>query len=276
MVHKHIFFPEKKSFASFVLASQIKLTFILYIRSMKDSHNVQERIAYLSRVLEEHNHNYYVLNSPTISDRDFDMLMQELQQLEGEYPQYASPNSPTQRVGSDINHAFVQVAHTYPMLSLGNTYSMEEVAAFYQRVKQGLGDAPFEIVGELKFDGTSISLTYQDGHLLRAVTRGDGTMGDDVTRNTRTIRSIPLVLKGDDYPPFFEIRGEVLMPWSTFEKLNKEREEQEEPLFANPRNAAAGTLKLQNPATVAARGLDAYLYYMLGDNLPTDNHYDTP
>ncbi len=247
-----------------------------YIRIMEEKEllNAQERIAYLSRVLEEHNHNYYVLNSPTISDLDFDLLMQELQQLESQYPQYASPNSPTQRVGSDINHAFVQVAHSYPMLSLGNTYSMEEVTAFYERVKQGLGNAPFEIVGELKFDGTSISLTYQDGHLLRAVTRGDGAMGDDVTRNVRTIRSIPLVLKGDGYPSFFEIRGEVLMPWSTFEKLNQERALQEEPLFANPRNAAAGTLKLQNPATVASRGLDAYLYYMLGDSLPTNNHYD--
>ena len=241
---------------------------------MENSFNPQERIAYLSRTLEEHNHNYYVLNSPTIGDREFDMLMQELQQLEEQYPEYAQPNSPTQRVGSDINHAFVQVAHTYPMLSLGNTYSIEEVAAFYERVKQGLGDAPFDIVGELKFDGTSISLTYKNGQLLRAVTRGDGTMGDDVTRNTRTIRSIPLVLKGNDYPDFFEIRGEVLMPWATFERLNEERERQEEPLFANPRNAAAGTLKLQNPSTVAARGLDAYLYYMLGENLPTDNHYD--
>ena len=241
---------------------------------MENSFNPQERIAYLSRTLEEHNHNYYVLNSPTIGDREFDMLMQELQQLEEQYPEYAQPNSPTQRVGSDINHAFVQVAHTYPMLSLGNTYSIEEVSAFYERVKQGLGDAPFDIVGELKFDGTSISLTYKNGQLLRAVTRGDGTMGDDVTRNTRTIRSIPLVLKGNDYPDFFEIRGEVLMPWATFERLNEERERQEEPLFANPRNAAAGTLKLQNPSTVAARGLDAYLYYMLGDNLPTDNHYD--
>ena len=241
---------------------------------MENSFNPQERIAYLSRTLEEHNHNYYVLNSPTIGDREFDMLMQELQQLEEQYPEYAQPNSPTQRVGSDINHAFVQVAHTYPMLSLGNTYSIEEVAAFYERVKQGLGDAPFDIVGELKFDGTSISLTYKNGQLIRAVTRGDGTMGDDVTRNTRTIRSIPLVLKGNDYPDFFEIRGEVLMPWATFERLNEERERQEEPLFANPRNAAAGTLKLQNPSTVAARGLDAYLYYMLGENLPTDNHYD--
>ena len=240
---------------------------------MEKAVQAQQRIAFLSSELEKHNHNYYVLNSPTIGDREFDMLMHELQQLEAEYPQYASPNSPTQRVGSDINHSFEQVKHTYPMLSLGNTYSMEEVSAFYERVRQLLGDAPFEIVGELKFDGTSISLTYQDGQLLRAVTRGDGSMGDDVTRNVRTIRSIPLVLQGEGYPSFFEIRGEVLMPWSTFERLNEERERMEEPLFANPRNAAAGTLKLQNPATVAARGLDAYLYYMLGDNLPTDNHY---
>ena len=240
---------------------------------MENLDNIQERIAYLSKELEVHNHNYYVLNSPTISDREFDMLMQELQQLEEQFPQYAQPNSPTQRVGSDINHAFEQVAHTYPMLSLGNTYSMEEVEAFYTRVKQGLGNAPFDIVGELKFDGTSISLTYRDGQLVRAVTRGDGTKGDNVTRNTRTIRSIPLVLKGNDYPSFFEIRGEVLMPWSTFEKLNEERETQGDALFANPRNAAAGTLKLQNPAMVARRGLDAYLYYMLGENLPTDNHY---
>lgn len=246
----------------------------LYLRNMETKLNPQERIAYLSQVLEEHNHNYYVLNAPTISDYDFDILMRELQDLEAAYPQYALPNSPTQRVGSDLNHAFVQVAHTRPMLSLGNTYSIEEVAAFYERVKQGLGDAPFEIVGELKFDGTSISLIYQDGQLLRAVTRGDGTMGDDVTRNVRTIRSIPLMLKGNNYPKEFEIRGEILMPWSTFEKLNIERQEQEEPLFANPRNAAAGTLKLQNPATVASRGLDAYLYYVLSDNLPSDNHYE--
>ena len=175
------------------------VAFMLYIRSMKNIDNPQERIACLSRMLEEHNHNYYVLNAPTISDRDFDMLMQELQQLELEYPQYALPNSPTQRVGSDINRAFTQVSHIYPMLSLGNTYSIEEVAAFYERVKQGLGDVPFDIVGELKFDGTSISLIYENGRLLRAVTRGDGTMGDDVTRNVRTIRTIPLVLKGDDY-----------------------------------------------------------------------------
>lgn len=241
---------------------------------MKKMESPQERIAMLSRELNEHNHNYYVLNAPTISDRDFDLLLQELQQLEGLYPQYALPDSPTQRVGSDINQSFVQVEHAYPMLSLGNTYSMEEVAAFYERVRQGLGNAPFDIVGELKFDGTSISLTYEDGRLVRAVTRGDGTRGDDVTRNVRTIRSIPLVLKGDDYPARFEIRGEILMPWSSFERLNKERAEQQEPLFANPRNAAAGTLKQQNQAVVAARGLDAYLYYIPGNNLPGDNHFD--
>ncbi len=248
--------------------------FFHYLRNMDTQQTPQERIAWLSAELNRHNHNYYVLNMPTISDRDFDMLMQELQQLEVQYPQYASPQSPTQRVGSDINHAFEQVEHIYPMLSLGNTYSIEEVAAFYERVRQGLGGASFDIVGELKFDGTSISLIYKDGHLQRAVTRGDGSMGDDVTRNVRTIRTIPLVLQGDDYPPFFEIRGEILMPWSTFEKLNEERERAEEPLFANPRNAAAGTLKLQNPSVVASRGLDAYLYYMLGDGLPSGNHYE--
>lgn len=241
---------------------------------METKQNPQERIAQLCRTLEEHNHNYYVLNAPTISDMEFDKMMQELQQLEDQYPQYAPIDSPTRRVGSDINHAFVQVEHAHPMLSLSNTYSIEEVAAFYERVKQGLGGAPFEIVGELKFDGTSISLIYKDGHLQRAVTRGDGTRGDDVTRNARTIRSIPLVLRGDGYPPFFEIRGEVLMPWKTFESLNEERERQEEPLFANPRNAAAGTLKLQNPSVVASRGLDAYLYNLLGDKLPSDSHYE--
>lgn len=241
---------------------------------MKETHSPQERIALLSQTLKEHNHNYYVLNAPTISDRDFDMLLQELQQLEDAYPQYALPDSPTQHVGSDISKSFEQVAHTYPMLSLGNTYSIEEVAAFYERVRQGLGNAPFDIVGELKFDGTSISLIYEDGHLVRAVTRGDGTMGDDVTRNVRTIRSIPLVLKGDNYPSLLEIRGEIVMPWDTFERLNEERARQEEPLFANPRNAAAGTLKLQNPAIVASRHLDAYFYYIPGNNLPTNNHYD--
>ena len=224
--------------------------------------------------IRDSNYNYYVLNAPTIDDRTFDEMMHELQQLEEAYPQYFDPNSPTQRVGNDINRAFTQVEHRYPMLSLGNTYSIEEVSAFYDRVRTGLMGEEFELVGELKFDGTSISLIYEHGRLVQAVTRGDGTRGDDVTENVKTIRSIPLQLRGNDYPDSFEIRGEILMPWAVFEALNKEREEQEEPLFANPRNAAAGTLKSQNSAVVAARGLDAYLYYLLGDNLPADTHYE--
>ncbi len=234
----------------------------------------KEQIDRLRRELNEHNYNYYVLNAPTIDDRTFDEMMHELQRLEENHPQYADPNSPTQRVGNDINGAFEQVEHRYPMLSLSNTYSIEEVAAFYERVRSGLMGEEFEVVGELKYDGTSISLVYEQGRLVRAVTRGDGTRGDDVTNNVKTIRSIPLQLRGDDYPDSFEIRGEILMPWAVFEALNKEREEQEEPLFANPRNAAAGTLKSQNSAVVAARGLDAYLYYLLGENLPADTHYD--
>ena len=240
---------------------------------MENNFDPQERMAYLCRILDEHNYNYYVLNAPTIDDREFDRLMHELEQLEAQYPQYASPDSPTRHVGSDISQAFEQVEHTYPMLSLSNTYSIEEVAAFYERVRHALGDTQFHLVGELKFDGTSISLTYEKGRLIRAVTRGDGTRGDDVTRNVRTIRSIPVVLRGNGYPDFFEIRGEVLMPWKSFDALNEERERQEEPLFANPRNAASGTLKLQNPAVVASRGLDAYFYYLLGDKLPSDDHY---
>ena len=240
---------------------------------MENNFDPQERMAYLCRILDEHNYNYYVLNAPTIDDREFDRLMHELEQLEAQYPQYASPDSPTRHVGSDISQAFEQVEHTYPMLSLSNTYSIEEVAAFYERVRHALGDMQFHLVGELKFDGTSISLTYEKGRLIRAVTRGDGTRGDDVTRNVRTIRSIPVVLRGNGYPDFFEIRGEVLMPWKSFDALNEERERQEEPLFANPRNAASGTLKLQNPAVVASRGLDAYFYYLLGDKLPSDDHY---
>lgn len=234
----------------------------------------QEKIARLRKELDEHNYNYYVLNAPTIDDRTFDEMMHELQRLEEAYPQYFDPNSPTQRVGNDINQSFTQVEHRYPMLSLSNTYSIEEVAAFYDRVRSGLMGEEFELVGELKFDGTSISLIYEHGRLVQAVTRGDGTRGDDVTENVKTIRSIPLQLRGNDYPDSFEIRGEILMPWAVFEALNKEREEQEEPLFANPRNAAAGTLKSQNSAVVAARGLDAYLYYLLGENLPADTHYE--
>jgi len=234
----------------------------------------QEKIERLRRELDEHNYNYYVLNAPTIDDRTFDEMMYELQGLEETFPQYFDPNSPTQRVGNDINRSFSQVEHRYPMLSLSNTYSIEEVSAFYERVRSGLMGEDFELVGELKYDGTSISLIYEGGILVRAVTRGDGTRGDDVTENVKTIRSIPLQLRGNDYPDSFEIRGEILMPWAVFDALNKEREEQEEPLFANPRNAAAGTLKSQNSAVVAARGLDAYLYYLLGENLPADTHYE--
>lgn len=234
---------------------------------------IKEKIEHLRQELNEHNYNYYVLNAPVISDREFDRMMEELQQLEKEYPQYSDPNSPTQRVGNDINKVFTQVKHKYPMLSLGNTYTIDEVASFYDRVRSGLNE-DFRIVGELKYDGTSISLTYRHGKLLRAVTRGDGVQGDDVTENVKTIRSIPLQLRGTGYPDEFEIRGEILMPWTVFEQLNAEREREEETLFANPRNAASGTLKLQNSAIVASRNLDAYLYYLLGEDLPSDDHYE--
>ena len=233
----------------------------------------QERILQLRAELHGHNHNYYVLNSPTISDYDFDMLLKELQQLEAEHPEMHDPTSPTMRVGSDITKEFRQVAHKYPMLSLGNTYSKVEVAEFFDRVKRSLNEE-FEICCELKFDGTSISLTYIDGKLERAVTRGDGEKGDDVTANVRTIRTVPLVLSGSGYPSEFEIRGEVLMPWSVFDRLNEERARNEEPLFANPRNAASGTLKLQDSSVVAKRSLDAYLYFMLGEELPAEGHYE--
>ena len=232
-----------------------------------------ERIYKLREELHTHNYNYYVLNSPVISDIEFDHLMRELQDLEAKYPETYDENSPTMRVGSDISKEFVQVEHKYPMLSLGNTYSEEEVTDFYERVRKSLNEE-FEICCEMKFDGTSISLTYEDGKLVRAVTRGDGVKGDDVTNNVKTIRTVPLVLKGDNYPKEFEIRGEILMPWEVFENLNREREAKEEPLFANPRNAASGTLKQQNSAVVASRKLDAYLYYLLGENLPCDGHYE--
>ncbi|MGN0048318.1 MAG: NAD-dependent DNA ligase LigA [Bacteroides sp.] len=234
--------------------------------------NIKEKIDLLRSELHRHNHNYYVLNAPEITDKEFDDLMRELQELENEHPEYADPNSPTMRVGSDLNKNFTQVAHKYPMLSLGNTYSESEVTDFFERVRKGLNE-DFEICCELKYDGTSISLTYEEGKLVRAVTRGDGEKGDDVTDNVKTIRSIPLVLHGD-YPPSFEIRGEILMPWESFERLNQEREAREEPLFANPRNAASGTLKSQNSAVVATRKLDAYLYYLLGDHQPSDGHYE--
>lgn len=234
---------------------------------------VKDKIKALREALEQHNYNYYVLSAPTISDREFDEMMKELQVLEEAYPEYADPHSPTQRVGSDLSKEFEQVVHKYPMLSLGNTYSEDEVKDFYERIARDLNE-PFEIVAELKYDGTSISLTYEDGRLVRAVTRGDGTRGDDVTANVKTIRSVPLKLMGDRYPATFEIRGEILLPWAEFDRLNKEREEQEEPLFANPRNAASGTLKQQNPAVVAARKLDAYFYYLLGEELPAETHFD--
>lgn len=232
----------------------------------------KERIDWLRAELHRHNYNYYVMNAPEITDKEFDDLMHELQDLEKEHPEYADENSPTMRVGSDLNKNFTQVAHKYPMLSLGNTYSESEVTDFYERVKKALNE-DFEICCELKYDGTSISLTYEDGKLVRAVTRGDGEKGDDVTDNVKTIRTIPLVLHGD-YPSTFEIRGEILMPWESFEALNREREAREEPLFANPRNAASGTLKSQNSSVVAARKLDAYLYYLLGEDLPADGHYE--
>ena len=234
---------------------------------------VKDKIKALREALEQHNYNYYVLSAPTISDREFDEMMKELQVLEEAHPEYADPHSPTQRVGSDLSKEFEQVVHKYPMLSLGNTYSEDEVKDFYERIARDLNE-PFEIVAELKYDGTSISLTYEDGRLVRAVTRGDGTRGDDVTANVKTIRSVPLKLMGDRYPATFEIRGEILLPWAEFDRLNKEREQQEEPLFANPRNAASGTLKQQNPAIVAARKLDAYFYYLLGEELPAETHFD--
>ncbi|MBS7343271.1 MAG: NAD-dependent DNA ligase LigA [Parabacteroides sp.] len=234
--------------------------------------SVKEQIEALRSELEQHNYNYYVLSAPTISDKEFDEKMKELQDLEAAHPEYYDPNSPIQRVGSDLSKEFEQVQHRYPMLSLGNTYSEEEVRDFYERTERSLNE-PFEIVAELKYDGTSISLWYEKGRLVRAVTRGDGSKGDDVTANVKTIRSVPLRLRGNDYPEEVEIRGEILLPWAEFDRLNKEREEQEEPLFANPRNAASGTLKQQNPAIVAARKLDAYLYYVLGEHLPADTHY---
>lgn len=233
---------------------------------------VKEKIDQLRADLHRHNYNYYVLNAPEISDKEFDDRMRELQELEKEHPEYQDDNSPTMRVGSDLNKNFTQVAHKYPMLSLGNTYSESEVTDFYDRVKKALNE-DFEICCELKYDGTSISLTYENGKLVRAVTRGDGEKGDDVTDNVKTIRTIPLVLHGS-YPESFEIRGEILMPWEVFEELNLEKEAREEPLFANPRNAASGTLKLQNSAIVASRKLDAYLYYLLGEELPCDGHYE--
>ena len=235
----------------------------------------EQRIIELRKEINEYNHQYYVLNAPTISDKEFDDKLRELQELEESYPQFFDAYSPTQRVGSDLTQGFKQVKHERPMISLSNSYSVEEVAEFLTRAENGLSGEKCEIVGEMKFDGTSISLIYENGRLIRAVTRGDGERGDDVTANVLTIKSIPLQLpENADYPDVFEIRGEILLPWKQFEALNEERAFNEEPLFANPRNAAAGTLKLQNSAEVARRNLDAYFYYMLGDNLPCETHYD--
>lgn len=235
----------------------------------------QDRILQLREELHRHNYNYYILNTPTISDQEFDALLRELSDLEALHPEMADPNSPTQRVGSDLSQDFETFVHVRPMLSLSNTYNKAEVAEFYNRVREGLAGEDFEICCELKFDGLSISLHYEDGRLVRAVTRGDGVQGDDVTANVRTIRSIPLLLQqGGDWPASFEIRGEVLMPWTSFEELNRQREANEEQLFANPRNAASGTLKNKSTAVVAERRLDAFLYYLLGDVLPTDGHYE--
>jgi len=235
--------------------------------------DTRDKILQLRREIGRHNYNYYVLNSPEISDRDFDFMLKQLEQLEREHPEYADPLSPTQRVGSDLSTGFEHVRHVRPMMSLSNTYSPQEVDEWFGRVDNGLAGQAFDVVGELKFDGTSISLHYEHGRLVRAVTRGDGEYGDDVTNNIKAVRSVPLVLMPGDWPENFEIRGEVLMPWKSFERLNEERAYNEEPLFANPRNAASGTLKLLNPAEVSRRGLDVRLYYLLGDNLPYDNHY---
>lgn len=236
--------------------------------------SIKNRIEELRRLLNEYNHQYYVLSSPTVSDKEFDMLMKELEALEATRPDLADPLSPTQRVGSDISKGFSQVKHIYPMLSLANTYSVEEVDDFVKRVKKEIIGEDCALVGEMKFDGTSISLVYENGRLTRAVTRGDGVQGDDVTANVKTIRSIPVQLQGEGWPEHFEIRGEIVLPWKEFDRLNAERQFNEEPLFANPRNAASGTLKLLNPKEVSRRGLDAYFYYLLGENLPCGSHYE--
>lgn len=244
--------------------------------------DIEAKIKQLRDELNRHNYNYYVLNQPTIGDMEFDFKMHELEDLEKAHPEFADPLSPTQRVGSDISQGFKQVLHERPMQSLGNSYSIEEVQDFLRRAKDGLGGEPVQIVGEMKYDGTSISCTYEHGCLVRAVTRGDGVRGDDVTANVITIKSVPLQLQPGDWPDKFEVRGEILLPWASFERLNKEREFNEEPLFANPRNAAAGTLKMQNSAEVARRGLDAYFYFLLGDQLEasspglfSDNDFST-
>jgi DNA ligase (NAD+) len=238
-----------------------------------DIRTAKERISQLRNELDEHNHRYYVLAQPVISDFDYDRLMNELIELERKFPELFDPSSPSQRIGSDISREFNQVEHRYPMLSLGNTYSREEITEFDNRIRKTVPDT-FEYVCELKYDGVAISMTYINGMLHTAITRGDGEKGDDVTSNVRTIRSVPLKLKGSDYPDLFEIRGEVILPRKGFEKMNREREEKGENLFANPRNAAAGTLKMQNSSLVARRPLDCIVYGMLGENLPFDSHYE--
>ena len=243
-------------------------------KNNKNYMNETDRILQLRQELHEHNYKYYVLNTPSISDFEFDALMHELQQLEALHPELADPNSPSQRVGSDLSQGFEQVTHKYPMLSLANTYNQQDVREWYDSVSRGLGGEPFEVCCEMKYDGLSISLTYEHGRLVRGVTRGDGVHGDDVTANVRTIRCIPLVLPGSGYPDEFEIRGEILMPWNVFDQLNAQREAAGEPLFANPRNAASGTLKSLDPQLVASRKLDCYLYYLLGDDIPGDGHYE--
>lgn len=232
----------------------------------------KDRIDFLQKSLEQLNHQYYALSNPSISDFEYDLLMKELEKLEKDYPEYADPNSPTQRVGNDINQEFQQLEHKYPMLSLGNTYNEDELREFDNRIKKAI-DESFEYVCELKYDGTSISLTYENGRLKHAITRGDGSKGDDVTANVKTIRSIPMTLMGNDYPSYFEIRGEIFMPHAVFQKLNEEKVLSGEPPFANPRNAASGTLKIQNSALVAKRKLDCYLYYLAGDQLPSTSHF---
>ena len=238
-----------------------------------DKKEAQNKINELREELADHNYRYYVLNQPVISDFEFDMMLKELEKLENEFPEFFDANSPSQRVGSDINKEFEQIEHKYFMLSLSNAYSKEEIREFDSRIRKII-ETDYEYVCELKFDGSSISLSYKNGNLIKAVTRGDGVKGDDVTPNIRTVRSIPLKLRGNDYPESFEIRGEILMPFQIFEALNEERAKAGEPLLANPRNTAAGTLKMQNSSIVASRKLDAYFYYLLGENLPSDGHYE--
>lgn len=236
---------------------------------------MKNKIEQLRQELHQHNYNYYVLNKPIISDYDFDMMMKELESLEKDYPEYFDENSPTQRVGSDINiDKFKQIKHIKPMLSLSNTYNKDEVKEFYDRVTKLLNGEPFEIICELKYDGTSISLVYENGILKYGVTRGNGEQGDDVTNNIKAIKSIPLILQGDNIPKLLEVRGEIVLPFEAFKAINKKRKEQGEEEYANPRNLASGTLKSLNSAVVAERGLEGYMYYIVQDDNPTQSHYN--